>query len=138
MTTEDDFQAALDADPADWQTRLVFADWLEERGDVRAEGYRALGVLRKCPQRDHATGAWRWLGSGEQSDRHYLGADWHDALKRLGWGWCLDGSIGWAAVGDSMYHRRTADDEAAIAFSKLSPERRAELLGLLTEAHPCD
>ncbi len=30
MTTEDDFQTALDAAPDDWQTRLVFADWLDE------------------------------------------------------------------------------------------------------------
>ena len=51
MTTEDDFQAALDADPENWQTRLVFADWLQERGDPRAEGYRALGVLRRRPFR---------------------------------------------------------------------------------------
>src|SRR5204863_136709 len=49
VTTEDDFQNALDADPADWQTRLVFADWLQERGDVRAEGYRALGRTRFYP-----------------------------------------------------------------------------------------
>src|SRR5215510_9578888 len=49
MTTEDDFQAALDKNPEDWQTRLVFADWLEERGDVRAEGYRALGLLHRVP-----------------------------------------------------------------------------------------
>lgn len=49
MTTEDDFQAALDANPADWQTRLVFADWLQDRGDSRAEGYRALGWLRVRP-----------------------------------------------------------------------------------------
>ena len=31
MTTEDDFQAAPDASPDDWQTRLVFAAWLQER-----------------------------------------------------------------------------------------------------------
>ena len=43
VTTEDDFQRALDKNPDDWQTRLVFADWLEERDDPRAEGYRALG-----------------------------------------------------------------------------------------------
>jgi uncharacterized protein (TIGR02996 family) len=49
MTTEDDFQRALDADTTDWQTRLVFADWLEEQGDPRADGYRALGVLKKWP-----------------------------------------------------------------------------------------
>ena len=37
MTTEDDFQQALDANPDDHHTRLVFADWLQERGDPRAE-----------------------------------------------------------------------------------------------------
>ena len=51
MTTEDDFQAALDTNPGDWQTRLVFADWLQERDDPRAEGYRALGLLRRAPAR---------------------------------------------------------------------------------------
>src|SRR6266545_3689729 len=49
MTTEDDFHRALDANIDDWQTRLVFADWLQERGDPRAEGYRALGLLRRRP-----------------------------------------------------------------------------------------
>ena len=49
MTSEDDFQAALDTSPDDWQTRLVFADWLQERGDPRAEGYRALAVHRRIP-----------------------------------------------------------------------------------------
>lgn len=49
MTTEDDFQLALDKNPTDWQTRLVFADWLQERDDPRAEGYRVLGTLRLAP-----------------------------------------------------------------------------------------
>src|SRR5262245_22994715 len=49
MTTEDDFQNALDANPNEHHTRLVFADWLQERGDPRAEGYRALGRLRRVP-----------------------------------------------------------------------------------------
>ena len=57
MTTEDDFHRALDANPDDWQTRLVFADWLDDRGDPRAEGYRALGHLRLCPFVD-ATFYW--------------------------------------------------------------------------------
>src|SRR5262245_54586051 len=47
MTTEDDFQRTLDATPEDWQTRMVFADWLDERGDPRAAGYRALGKLTR-------------------------------------------------------------------------------------------
>jgi uncharacterized protein (TIGR02996 family) len=46
VTTEEDFQNALDANPKDWQTRLVFADWLQERGDERAEGYPALGLMQ--------------------------------------------------------------------------------------------
>lgn len=43
MVTEDAFQAALDAEPDNQALRLVFADWLEERGDPRAAGYRWLG-----------------------------------------------------------------------------------------------
>jgi uncharacterized protein (TIGR02996 family) len=45
VTTEDDFWAILEANPSDHTTRLVLADWLQERGDPRAEGYRALGTL---------------------------------------------------------------------------------------------
>lgn len=40
MTAEESFLPALDADPADDVTRLVYADWLEERGDVRGEYLR--------------------------------------------------------------------------------------------------
>src|SRR5579862_8640416 len=40
----------LDAHPDDYQTRLVFADWLEEHGDPRAPGYRALGALGIAPE----------------------------------------------------------------------------------------
>lgn len=49
MVSEDNFQAALDADPTNSSLRLVFADWLEERGDARAEGYRWLGRHGKWP-----------------------------------------------------------------------------------------
>jgi uncharacterized protein (TIGR02996 family) len=56
LTTEDDFQNALDANPEDHQTRLVFADWLQERVDPRAEGYRALGRLRVQPHAAYPPG----------------------------------------------------------------------------------
>ncbi|MFL5340145.1 MAG: TIGR02996 domain-containing protein [Gemmataceae bacterium] len=49
MVSEDAFQAALDDDPSNTCLRLVFADWLEERGDWRAEGYRWMGTLAKFP-----------------------------------------------------------------------------------------
>ena len=41
MSEEAAFLAQLRADPADDVTRLVYADWLEERGDERAAFLRA-------------------------------------------------------------------------------------------------
>ena len=49
MTDEDTFQAALDAEPDNSAMRLVFADWLEERGDWRAAGYRWMAERGKAP-----------------------------------------------------------------------------------------
>jgi len=49
MITEEDFQKQLDEHIEDWTTRLVLADYLEEIGDKRAEGYRVLGKLRRWP-----------------------------------------------------------------------------------------
>src|SRR4051794_37513477 len=40
MDEEGAFLSAIAADPADDTNRLVYADWLEERGDVRAEYIR--------------------------------------------------------------------------------------------------
>lgn len=49
MTTEDDFQAMIDANWEDWHTRLVFADWLAEHDDPRSDGYRWLGENKRVP-----------------------------------------------------------------------------------------
>ena len=130
MTTEDDFQAALDANPEDHQTRLVFADWLQERGDVRAEGYRALGVLRLWPLEYQDDGpAWSFhngFGRYQSEDvpkHHALPKPWFEAAKmhnkvRL-----------WMHPPDTnLRTRHEAEDVAALAFSKLPPESRAELL----------
>jgi uncharacterized protein (TIGR02996 family) len=139
MTIEDDFQNAIDANPTDWQTRLVFADWLDERGDTRAEGYRAIARnrLNAC----NSYGIWggesfRWApaesacwfceGSYEASHvnpdgKNVLPPDWFDMLqsilKRKGLsrsGWCRS--------------RRHAEDCAARAFYCLPRVRREELL----------
>ena len=62
MTTEDDFQAALDADPGDHFTRLVFADWLDDRGDPRGSGYRAMGEMGRFPASHRFfKGQWDWF-----------------------------------------------------------------------------
>lgn len=131
MTTEDDFHRALDANPDDWQCRLVFADWLEERGDVRAEGYRALGA-----QRLHSVRGAEWyLGTAapphpaatviEEYGPCRLPADWFAALTA---GRAIVSGPNHDVAWRRFDSRRQAEDDAAVAFMKLPAERRAELL----------
>jgi uncharacterized protein (TIGR02996 family) len=124
VTTEDDFQKKLDENPDDWQTRLVFADWLEERGDERASGYRALARLNLKPG---FTKAWEKDGPGR--------FDW--------WYWTRISGNGQAQLRNEHYEtvaafnqmpdweciwwayfrsRREAEDAAAIALVKLPAE----------------
>ncbi len=135
MTTEDDFQTALDANPDDWQARLVFADFLEEMGDPRAEGYRALGRSRltACNSRGQGVNfCWDaefeccWFRSGafehladERLRANFLPPDWlylvgraEEEPHRTIW----------------YKNRRAAEDAAALAFAKLPRARRAELM----------
>lgn len=157
MTTEDDFQKQLDANPKEWQTRLVFADWLQERGDPRAEGYRALGVLRLLPLtsgtavRDATArqarlllpltsktvphSAWfaskaRWDGSSNA-----LPEDWFVALAAH---LELTEDHGSFLPPVETCSRREAEDAAALAFTKLPDERRAELLAIRPADEPVE
>lgn len=131
MTTEEDFQAALDADPNDHQTRLVLADWLQDRGDPRAEGYRALGTLRRQPSYIRISergrrGVWWWADKMDEAPlmAWRLPGDWcaHLRVKGSGRGYYP------IADGANANTRRAVEDAAAVAFSLLPPERRAELL----------
>lgn len=138
MTTEDDFQAALDREPGDWQTRLVFADWLEDRDDPRAEGYRALGALRKNPYHyaDRLPNRPTWgfwnagaYGAGvamKDVGRQHLPQSWFEQLPDANSTQDYMQSW-WPHVSDRLT-RRAAEDAAALAFAKLPPNRRAELL----------
>ena len=49
---DDGFLAAIRQDPDDDTPRLVYADWLEERGDPRAEFLRVECEVRKLPSGD--------------------------------------------------------------------------------------
>jgi uncharacterized protein (TIGR02996 family) len=49
MNPETPFLEAIKADPRDTATRLVYADWLEERGDPRAELIRIEEEMRPLP-----------------------------------------------------------------------------------------
>jgi uncharacterized protein (TIGR02996 family) len=126
VTTEDDFQAALDAHPKDWQTRLVYADWLQERDDPRAEAYRVLGQLRRaparCPPHDRRTyDLWVWHARGrtDVAAEQVLPDDWYALIARD------ERAPAYAA---ERRTRREAEEDAVAAFANLSPERRAALL----------
>ena len=45
MTTREAFEQQLDANPSDWGTRMIYADWLEENND------------------DHGATVQRWMAS---------------------------------------------------------------------------
>src|SRR5437868_4196470 len=52
MTTEADFLQAIRDDPDDDAARLVFADWLEERGDPRSAFIRLQCELETMAEDD--------------------------------------------------------------------------------------
>ena len=86
MTTEDDFQRALDANTDDWQTQWVFADWLDEHADPRAEGYRVLGTLRLWSDMSYSI-RFVYRSSPDwtpaiSADRSVLPQDWYEPLLR--------------------------------------------------------
>ncbi len=147
MTSEDDFQASLDANPDDHLTRLVFADWLQERDDPRAEGYRALGVnavhaysvLRAEPhykfaQKNPQLHGWGAKGNTGPYDSYpayrfaIIARDWFDLIR------CKPLMDGRNDLNSSPTYwkyflsRSAAEDAAAVAFLKLPAQRRAELL----------
>ncbi len=53
------FETALDDNPSDWDTRLVYADWLEENGFADyACAQRWMGRKKRRPVL--GTGSWNW------------------------------------------------------------------------------
>lgn len=156
MTTGDDFQAALDRDPTAWQTRLVFADWLDDRDDSRAEGYRALGALRRLGagadfsefrgeimhELARISSPKRQISRlGMKNNSCVLPQDWYMQLPRE-WPlappeWYAGTTLPARDPRTSPYRgtsRRAAEDAAARAFALLPAARRAELLAGATHA----
>lgn len=139
MTTEDDFQTALDKKPNDWQTRLVFADWLQERGDPRAEGYRLMGLWRLVARHnkgsgpygchdDKATKSWEWWTDRETYDPQLTTCRIPlDLLRKIRSKYVYR-TGGKGLTSKDFFTRREADDALAVAFAKLSAKRREELL----------
>lgn len=128
------FQRQLDDQPDDHTCRLVFADWLDEHGDERAEGYRALGRNRLVPRyaaNERFRDFGHWICGFTTTGRPYgcvLKESWHSLLEKV-WvdapeGWHLS----WGGMRTQYPTRRIAEDLAAVAFTRLPAARRAELL----------
>jgi len=64
MNDEQAFNTFLDANPTDHHARQVFADFLQDRSDPRAPGYRKLGKLEKYPM------PMSW--SADQDSDHFI------------------------------------------------------------------
>jgi uncharacterized protein (TIGR02996 family) len=116
VTTEEDFQNQLDLVPDDWQTRLVFADWLQDHDDPRADGYRALAVNRYRPG-DIVVPYFYWTTRAQnvkfvESKWCILPRDWFDALVT---GDTTSSGPRWR----DYPTRRAAEDDAANAFATL-------------------
>lgn len=122
MITEDEFQAHLDEYPDDSVARLVFADWLEECGDPRAEGYRILGTVRLYPKElKQSPLRWAFVASPRVS------REWKHAE--------LPSPIGYHSLsahgpghGFADQSRRALEDRAARALAELPAARRRQLM----------
>ena len=140
MTTEDDFHAMLAAHPNDHATRLILADFLDDRGDPRGPGYRALALLRRVPVRRDTPGRFLNPGycTGDAAGVVYgdealveaalaiLPDDWLALTKaRLNGADPLDEEL-WACADTP----RAAEDAAARAFAELAADRRLALLAV--------
>jgi len=128
VTTEEDFQRRLDADPTDWPTRLVFADWLQERRDERAEGYRAAGGGCWCAPAHSASHDWWVYFAQEQAepDSYYRPAAIPQDWFALAWDRARDRLPEW--FGYPPLAPGTSRTSPRPAFALLPPERRPELL----------
>lgn len=136
VTTEEDFRAMIDAHPGDHYTLLVFADWLQDRGDPRAEAWRALGVQRvavcHCDTEPHEQFNFGDYAR-DNEDRSELPYDWFTECARIVGPDELNEFLSGAWFGKPT--AREAYDVVIAAFLQLPPERRAELCE--PEAAPC-
>lgn len=128
------FQAALDAQIEDDTARLVFADWLDDRDDPRATGYRLLAAFRLRPSLlygDHPPGAkgnWGWSSSVTgRPCKAVLKSYWWNALTHVEYHPGF-GPPGYRARNAWYPTRAVAEDDAAAAVSRLTEFNRRALI----------
>lgn len=86
-TAEDVFRASLEANTADCDLRLIFADWLADQGrDVEAGGQRWQARNRQWPRPSPAERAWQWwYWEGEWWPKDYENGVFEASLPRDVW-----------------------------------------------------
>lgn len=130
---EEDFQRQLDEEGYEARdTRLVFADWLQDRNDPRAEGYRILaaqGIYSNhysCEVPYSRT--WRCVDPCEESPRllmpHQIPAVVGDVLPQP----YTQSTEN--VIFKTYASRRLAEDSFALALASLTPEQRAEVAAM--------
>lgn len=111
---------------------MVFADWLDEQGDPRGPGYRALGKLKRRAYRYGESGV-----TAMSQPEHFVGRElnrkhYHDPVHDFArfpedWYTTIPNSrqdIYWT----QFPSRREAENAIALGFAQLPPERQQELL----------
>lgn len=132
MTTEDDFLAVMRVDHDDRTLRLVFADFLQDRDDPRADGFRAMTALGLCLITDCWFNAANYLGRPPEDTTNFPSA-WFVLLNdgKFRNRTMINQSTVVAAKDADWCDYPTdlaAELAAAVAFSKLPAEIRRRLL----------
>lgn len=138
MTDETGFQNWLDAHPEDSVARMAFADWLEERGDERHAGYRALGVsglyaVRVLMDRDPMVVRYIVGNANNKLDSPQDRRDYGPCQLPHAWMYRVenlndedDRGVWWKY----FLTRREAEDAAALAYARLLAKRESSLQGV--------
>lgn len=129
---EVDFLALIDdAKEDEWQPHaLAMADWLEERGDRRAEGWRWLVENKKSPRApietrlQHARAdyekGWNWFCIADHFSPE------HCTLERDLCVWLVNSDVGAFGTWGCYHSRSEALADAAKAIVNLAIQREAE------------
>lgn len=122
------FWQHLEEHPDDTLTRLVFADWLQDRGDERAEGMRALVAGEHLP--DCHAGEWfygRWSNTNRELWKTSFRSVYKCLLPDDWWEWS-QATLSTMRYWKFWQTRQEAENAACVAFARLPASRRAELL----------
>jgi uncharacterized protein (TIGR02996 family) len=127
-SAERSFWTRIDQEPTDIHARLVFADWLQDADDPRAEGLRALVANGWEPGNFRSGVAW---GRESNPNASFWRQEMTDEVPTLlpdDWWKALHAPSEWYGWWRFYLSRSDALNAAAEAFSRLPVERRNQLL----------